>query len=340
MEQWAPRRLTRAQLEDRRREAVRLFRTGTLSQAEIARRLGVTPAAVSQWRTRWRHGGVRRGTAARRAGADRTACPPHYDRLGPPRPAARPRGDRGRLRYRALDARPDRGGDRARVRGDVPPALSGAPAQGARLHAASPGDPGPGTRRVRDRAVADEGLGGAEQKAGREGRTLVLVDETGHTFRAKTGTTWARRGTTPVLRRVSKRREVSSIVGITPDGRLAARHFRGAVDSDRVMLALRYFQRRLGRRLLVVWDRLNAHRSRATRRFLERHVDIAVAYLPAYAPERNPEEQCNAWVKGRMANALPGSVDELAALARRGFRCLQRDPATITSFFHHAGLRC
>ena len=169
----------------------------------------------------------------------------------------------------------------------------------------------------------------------------MVVDETGHTFRARTGTTWARRGRTPVLRRVSKRREVSSIVGITPDGRLAARHFRGAIDSAKVVLAVRYFQRRFGRRLLLVWDRLNAHRSKQVQRFLAAHApDVAVAYLPAYAPELNPEEQCNAWVKGAMANALPASVDELAAYARRSFRQLQRQPAMITHFFHHAGLRC
>jgi transposase len=137
---------------------------------------------------------------------------------------------------------------------------------------------------------------------------------------------------------VSKRREVSSVVGITPDGRLAARHVRGTINSATVILAIRYFQRRFGSRLLLVWDRLNAHRSAETRRFLAAHADVAVAYLPSYAPDLNPEEQCNAWVKRRMANALPGTVDELAALARRAFRRLQQHPAMIINFFYHAGL--
>jgi len=140
---------------------------------------------------------------------------------------------------------------------------------------------------------------------------------------------------------VSERREVSSVVGIAPDGRLAARHFRGAIDSAKVLLAVRHFQRRFGRRLLLVWDRLNAHRSGMVQRFLAaHHPDVAVAYLPAYAPELNPEEQCNAWVKGAMANALPRSVDDLAAHARRSFRRLQHQPAMIVNFFRHAGLRC
>ncbi len=143
---------------------------------------------------------------------------------------------------------------------------------------------------------------------------------------------------TPVLRR--QRREVSSVGGVTPDGRLAARHFPGAIDRAKVITAVRYFQRRFGPRLLLVWDRLHAHRSRQTQRVLVRHPALAVAYLPAYAPELNPEEPCNAWVNGAMVHALPDSIPDLAALARRSFGRLQRQPAMITGFFRHAGLRC
>ena len=142
-----------------------------------------------------------------------------------------------------------------------------------------------------------------------------------------------------MLRRLSKRREVSSVVAITPDGRLYARHFRTSVSSRTVILALRYFRRQIGTPLLVIWDRLNAHRSRATTGFIAAHAqDYAVAYLPAYAPELNPEEQCNAFVKRALANALPDSVADLHRLARREFVRLQSRPKMIVSFFRHAGL--
>lgn len=54
---WLPRRLTAEQLEERRREAVRLLRGGHYSQAEVARRLGVSEAAVSHWAQQLREGG-------------------------------------------------------------------------------------------------------------------------------------------------------------------------------------------------------------------------------------------------------------------------------------------
>lgn len=126
---------------------------------------------------------------------------------------------------------------------------------------------------------------------------------------------------------------------MTPDGHLYARHQTGAVNTRAVLAALPYFRRQIATPLLIVWDRLNAHRSREVQRFIDAHAhDYALAYLPAYAPELNPEEQANAWVKRRMANALPASITELATLARASFRRLQNCPTLIRHFFQHAGL--
>jgi transposase len=166
-----------------------------------------------------------------------------------------------------------------------------------------------------------------------------LLDETGHSFRARPGTTWARRGVTPILQRLSKRREVSSVVAVTPAGQLYARHVRGSVSSPVVIRALQHFRRQIGRPLLVVWDRLNAHRAHRTAAFLARHAhDFAVAYLPAYAPDLNPEELCNAWVKRSMENALPCDIADLHRRVRRAFRRLQHRADFIIGCFRNAGL--
>ena len=129
------------------------------------------------------------------------------------------------------------------------------------------------------------------------------------------------------------------MVAVTPDGRLYARHVRTSVSSETVISVLRSFRRKIGTPLLVVWDRLNAHRSKLTTAFIAAHPqDYAMAYLPAYAPELNPEEQCNAIVKRAMANAVPGAVADLHRLARREFSRLKRQPEMIVRFFRHAGL--
>jgi transposase len=132
---------------------------------------------------------------------------------------------------------------------------------------------------------------------------------------------------------------ISSIVVVTPQGQLYARHFRGSLHSEQLIVALKYFRRRIGPPLLIVWDGLPAHHSKATLAFLASHAkNFAIEVLPGYAPELNPEEECNALVKAAMKNLVPDSIDELAAHARREFRRLQHQPELIRGFFHHAGL--
>lgn len=56
---WTPTRLTLEQKEERRRRGGQLLKAGKLSKAEIARQLGVSRAAVSQWANRQTNGGMR-----------------------------------------------------------------------------------------------------------------------------------------------------------------------------------------------------------------------------------------------------------------------------------------
>lgn len=49
---WQPKKLTREQMAERRAEGVRLLQDKQKSQAEIARELGITEAAVSRWKAK------------------------------------------------------------------------------------------------------------------------------------------------------------------------------------------------------------------------------------------------------------------------------------------------
>src|SRR5207253_1048945 len=63
---WRPARLTRAQMEERRLAAGRLLRAERLSEAEVARRMGVSRASVTRWKRRLERGGAA-GLRARRS---------------------------------------------------------------------------------------------------------------------------------------------------------------------------------------------------------------------------------------------------------------------------------
>ncbi len=67
----------------------------------------------------------------------------------------------------------------------------------------------------------------------------------------------------------------------------------------------------LGRPLIVIWDRSQAHRARVVKEYLATDRKISVEWLPPYAPELNPEEYCHGNVKERIWNAMPESVEKM-----------------------------
>jgi transposase len=138
---------------------------------------------------------------------------------------------------------------------------------------------------------------------------------------------------------------VTSLVGLTAPlrrgekSRLLARHILGSVKGPDVVRFLRYLHARLKRPIWAVLDRLSAHRCAQVKRLLALHPrDYHLVLLPPYAPDLNPEEQCNAVVKRAMLNAVPDSIEEMRSMARREFRRLQRRHDTLRAFFSHAGL--
>ena len=168
---------------------------------------------------------------------------------------------------------------------------------------------------------------------------IVFVDETGFSFQVEPGTTWAPRGRTPELRRVSKRRQVSTAIGLTLSGQVSKKHFSHAIHGEDTVAHLEQLQRRIDGPMIIIWDRLQAHRSQVVKAFLAEHPEFEIEWLPPYAPELNPEEDCHGNVKDRMKGATPETEVEIRKQADRGFARLRRRPDLLLGFFRHAGLR-
>lgn len=91
-----------------------------------------------------------------------------------------------------------------------------------------------------------------------------------------------------------------------------------------------------GRRLLLIWDRLPAHR--AAGRFLESQ-QINIAYLPAYAPELNPVEWVWSHAKyAKLANWVPEDTDELEDRYHDTLAEINQEQTLLRSFFQGADL--
>src|SRR3954454_23380784 len=75
------------------------------------------------------------------------------------------------------------------------------------------------------------------------------------------------------------------------------------------------------------------------RRFCDAHSDwLTVVQLPPYAPELNATEGVWAHVKRDLGNLLAGTVDELAASAKRLLKRIQYRPELIDGFRAQTGV--
>src|SRR5712692_8717359 len=90
--------------------------------------------------------------------------------------------------------------------------------------------------------------------------------------------------------------------------------------------------------LSVVWDRLGAHTSRATRQFVaEQGGRIILEYLPAYAPELNPVEYLwGHWKQHAIPNLCAADYNQLSWHARESLRRLRRRKTLIAAFWIQA----
>jgi transposase len=202
--------------EGRRLRAWELNEQGWTQRA-IARALGVTEGAVSQWCTRARDHGAealrRRITpgSAPKLPAERLAQLPAFLTLG-----AEAFGFQGQVwttrRVAAVLERVFGVRYHPGARQPAPPGRRLEPAEArAARHPA---------RRGRDPRLARRGVAGARSKARAEGRTVVRVDESGFYPLPAVARTFAPRGHTPVLPVPPTHDHLSAISAITPAGRL------------------------------------------------------------------------------------------------------------------------
>ena len=171
-------------------------------------------------------------------------------------------------------------------------------------------------------------------KAGREQRTIVFVDECGFSQKSTARKTWAPSGQTPVLEMNFNWNKLSIIGGIS----LRSIYFQiheESIKSEQVIGFLEHLQRYIRGNLLVVWDGLPAHRSKAVKEYLRSTGGrVWVERLPAYAPELNPIEYLWGNVKGSdLANVSPKELWELSRQAREALFKKRRRPKLLRAFW-------
>jgi transposase len=168
---------------------------------------------------------------------------------------------------------------------------------------------------------------------------IVFIDESGLSERPCRARTWAPRGETPVLQYSFSWKQLSVIAGVTW-WRFYFRLFSGTIRTPQVIEFLKVLQASIGEKLLVIWDRLQAHRSKLVRRYVEEQDGaITLESLPTYAPELNPVEYVWGYLKHHaMPNYCARDLGDLAHRTRRNLRSMQRRSTLVRAFWQQAKL--
>ena len=128
------------------------------------------------------------------------------------------------------------------------------------------------------------------------------------------------------------------MAGLTISGKIYKKHFEGSINSAKLIQGLEHFRRQIRRPFIMIWDRSRTHRSKLMKKFLAAHSEIQIKFLPAYAPEINPEEFCHGNAKRAVKNAVFTSKQDIRKKLDRRFAVLRKRPKVLLGCFHHAGL--
>jgi transposase len=176
-----------------------------------------------------------------------------------------------------------------------------------------------------------------ERRAAREGAEILWCDETGAAADHLPRRGYSRRGTPTTIDVPDSHIRMNAAVAISNEGSVHFMTHQRAMDSA---LFITFLSRLLGEvegKVFLIVDRLPAHTAAATRDWVAAHRErLELIYLPAYAPERNPEEYLNSDMKGSInATGLPDHKEELRSRIAAFMARLKHLPERVRNYFSH-----
>ena len=183
-----------------------------------------------------------------------------------------------------------------------------------------------------------------KKNAKARGAWIAFVDESGISERGPVRSTWAPRGQTPFLSQPFNWRKASviALLAYRADGKECRLYFKcvpGAFNAVSIRAFLREVQRKLPGPVILIWDRLQAHRAGKVQSLLQADPAYWAGqhFLPAYWPELNPVEPVWNSMKGRELANRSEPLQGMLRLARSGLRRVGRSSLPM-SFLTHCGM--
>lgn len=171
--------------------------------------------------------------------------------------------------------------------------------------------------------------------------TIHWGDEMGLRSDHQTGTSYGRKGQTPIIPGTGQRFRCNVLSTVTNRGRLAFMVFKEGLRASVFLRFLRRLLRHSRSPVFLIVDRHPVHRAKAVQAWLaERPAQCRMFFLPAYSPELNPDEYLNQDVKSNaLGRQRPRDQAQMIGTIRASLRSRQRRPAHVQSYFRAESVR-
>jgi transposase len=176
-----------------------------------------------------------------------------------------------------------------------------------------------------------------EQRAKEEDAEILWADEVGVAADHHPGYGYARKGERATMEVPGPHIRVNQISAISNEGTTQFMTYKGALNAAVFLAFLSKLIEGATRKILLIADRLQAHKTPEVIAWVEAHKDaIEVFYLPAYSPEMNPVEYMNNDMKGEVNKAgLPDDGATLHSRIMAFMDNLANVPYHVISYFSH-----
>jgi transposase len=136
--------------------------------------------------------------------------------------------------------------------------------------------------------------------ADKMGADIGFEDEAGMGLMRRSGRTWGRAGSTPVVQVVMQRGGYNVLSIVTPKGEMNYSVTEDSVNSQRYIKFLNDLIHGRERPLILIVDQAPFHGSQKVRKWVRAHRSrLRIFFLPKCSPELNPDEQV--WNEMRMS---------------------------------------
>ena len=193
------------------------------------------------------------------------------------------------------------------------------------------------------RTWLDEQYPAIHARAKAEHVEIYWGDETGLCSDSQHVRGYAPKGKTPILRLNAKRASINLISAITNQGKIRFRLFDGTMKADILIDFMQRLVKDARCKVFLILDNLRVHHAKLVKAWLAEHKDeIEVFYLPSYSPELNPDEymNMNGDLKAGVHGGIPAhSKSELKAKAIAHLRKLQKLPCRVMKYFQAEPIR-